>query len=92
MLVSGDSSHDLSFLTTNANSDKSKLQRFMLGGFSVATMYAPISFAATAGATVQPGGFQRLGNRPCLLQPRDAAPDQLVAMGGLLSINPTGSF
>ena len=74
----------------NANSDKSKLQRFMLGGFSVATMYAPISFAANCPALL----FNPVESSGSAISPaasinlRDAMSDQLVAMGGLLSINP----
>jgi pre-rRNA-processing protein TSR1 len=77
------------FSDHNANSDKSKLQRFMLGGFSVATMYAPISFAANCPALLfNAAASSCSATGPVGISLRDAASDQLVAMGGLLSINP----
>jgi pre-rRNA-processing protein TSR1 len=79
------------FSDHNANSDKAKLQRFMLGGFSVATMYAPISFAANCPALLfnpAAAASSLAGTAPAALTLRDAVSDQLVAMGGLLSVNP----
>ena len=77
----------------NANSDKAKLQRFMAGGFSVATMFAPISFAANCPALLfNPAATDATslaaGGPTAAVSLRDAQSDQLVAIGGLLSINP----
>ena len=67
----------------NANCDKAKLQRFMLPGFSVATLYAPISFAANC-----PALLFTPGDSAAALSLREAQSDRLVAIGGLHSVDP----